>query len=142
MRVLAVFHTLTYPTESGVTKRTFHLLEELARRHEVTLVSFGSAANEESIRRRLGDRLRKIVFVDGRNPRWVNLLKRIRLVATRKSLLYLSETPKLQRALAEVFREGGFDLLFLGAPVFHPYARPRDLPCITDTHNVEYDMCR
>ncbi len=141
MRILAVFHTLTFPPESGVTKRTFHLLEEMSRRHEVTVVSFGSEASAESIRGQLGTRCPRIVFVDARRPRWMSLLRRIELVLTRKSLLHLSFSAKLQRALDEVLRDQRFDLLFLSAPVFAGYSRPADLPCITDTHNVEYDMC-
>lgn len=140
MKVLMVFHTLTYPPESGVTKRTFHLLDEMARRHETTVVSLGSRQDEERIRARLGERCRKVRFVDGRLPRWVNLLKRIGLALRRRSLLRMSHTEELQRALDEVFREERFDLVFLSAPVLSHYARPADLPCVTDTHNVEYEM--
>lgn len=142
MRVLAVFHTLAYPPQSGVLKRNYHLLEELCRRHEVTLLSLGSAADEEGIRRRLGDRCKRIVFVDGRRPRWVNLLKRIELAATRRSLLYHSHTAKLQRALDAAVAADRFDLLFLGAPVFDCYRLPPGIPHVVDAHNVEYDMCR
>jgi sugar transferase (PEP-CTERM/EpsH1 system associated) len=142
MKVLMVFHTLTYPPESGVTKRTFHLLDEMTRRHDVTVVSLGSPQHEERIRNHLGQRCRNVVFADGRVPRWVNLLKRIRLLIERRSLLQHSVTPRLQRALDAVFRDERFDLVFLGSPVLTYYARPGDLPCIIDTHNVEYDMWR
>jgi glycosyltransferase involved in cell wall biosynthesis len=142
MKVLMVFHALTHPPEAGVTKRTFHQLDEISRRHDVTVVSLGSAEQEERIRRRVGDRCRRIVFVDGRAPRWVNLLKRIRLLLGRRSLLLHSFTARLQRALDEVFRAERFDVVFLSSPVLTYYARPAGLPCVTDTHNVEYDMAR
>jgi glycosyltransferase involved in cell wall biosynthesis len=141
MRVLSLFHTLTYPPESGVTKRNYHLLEELARRHETTVVALGAPEDAERIRSRLGDRLRSLTFVDGRRPRWMNLLRRIELVLLRGSLLQHSYTPELQRAIDEAFRAERFDLVFLSAPVFAFYRRPPDVPCITDAHNVEYDMC-
>jgi len=142
MKVLMVFHTLTYPPESGVAKRTFHLLDEMTRRHDVTVVSLGSRQHEERIRNHLGDRCRKVVFADGRVPRWVTLLKRIRLLLERRSLLQLSVTARLQRALDAVFRDERFDVVFLSSPVLTYYDRPGDLPCVTDTHNVEYDMWR
>jgi glycosyltransferase involved in cell wall biosynthesis len=140
MKILTLFHTLTYPPESGVTKRNYHLLEEMAKRHEVTVVSLGSAVEEQRIRDRLGERVRKVVFVNGRRPRWVNLLKRIELAATRRSVLRHSVTPRFQRALDEVLRGGSFDAAFLSSPVLTYYRRPAALPCIQDTHNVEYDM--
>lgn len=140
MRILMAFHTLTYPPESGVTKRTFHLLEEMARRHEVTILSLGSPTDARRIRDRLGDRCREVVFVDGRRPRWVNLLRRIWLALTGRSLLQHSTTPRLQRAFDDLFRRARFDLAILSSPVLTYYRRPADLPCITDTHNVEYDM--
>lgn len=140
MKLLMVFHIMTYPPESGVTKRTYHLLEEMARRHEVTLVSFGSPKEEESIRKRLGDRLKRIIFVDGRRPRWRSLLKRIELAAKARSLLQHSVTPKMQQALDEAFAGERFDLVFLGTPIFTYYRIPSGAPRITDTHNVEYDL--
>lgn len=140
MKILMAFHTLTYPPESGVTKRTFHLLEEMARRHEVTVLSLGSATDAQRIRDRIGARCREVVFVDGRAPRWVNLLKRIALALTFRSLLRHSLTPRLQRAFDDLFRRDRFDLVILSSPLLNYYRRPADLPCITDTHNVEYDM--
>lgn len=140
MKLLMVFHTMTYPPESGVTKRTYYLLEEMARRHEVTLVTFGSPREEESIRQRLGGQLKRIVFVNGRRPRWMNLLKRIELGLTFRSLLRHSATPRMQRALDQAFAAERFDLVFLGTPLFHFYRLPGGSPVVTDTHNVEYDL--
>lgn len=140
MKILMAFHTLTWPPESGVTKRTYHLLEEMARRHEVTVLSLGSPADAQRIKDHVGARCREVVFVDGRNPRWVNGLKRIALAATGRSLLRHSLTGKLQRAFDDLFRRERFDLTILSSPLLNYYRRPADLPCITDTHNVEYDM--
>ena len=140
MKILMIFHTLTYPPEAGVTKRTYHLLEEMVRRHEVTVLSLGTPDEETRIRKQIGDRCREVVFVNGRVPRWVNLLKRIKLALTGRSLLRLSVTPRLQFALDDLFLRESFDLVFLSAPVLSYYRRPADVPCITDTHNVEYDM--
>jgi len=140
MKILMAFHTLTYPPESGVTKRTFHLLEEMTRRHEVTVLSLGSRADEERIRKQIGARCREIVYVDGRVPRWVNLLKRIKLALAGQSLLRHSFTAKLQRAFDELFRRERFDLVILSSPVLSFYRVPAEVPLITDTHNVEYDM--
>jgi sugar transferase (PEP-CTERM/EpsH1 system associated) len=140
MKILMAFHTLTYPPESGVTKRTYHLLEEMARRHEVTVLSLGTPDEEQRIQRQIGDRCREVVFVNGRVPRWVNLLKRIKLALSGQSLLRHSFTSKLQHAFDDLFRRERFDLVILSAPVLAYYRRPADIPCITDTHNVEYDM--
>ena len=140
MKILMAFHTLTYPPESGVTKRTYHLLEEMARRHEVTVLSLGTPDEAQRIKRQIGARCREVVFVNGRVPRWVNLLKRIKLALAGQSLLRHSYSPRLQRAFDDLFQRERFDLVILSSPVLTYYRRPADLPCITDTHNVEYDM--
>jgi polysaccharide biosynthesis protein PslH len=140
MKILMAFHTLTYPPEAGVTKRTYHLLEEMARRHEVTVLSLGTPDQEARIRKQIGDRCREVVFVNGRVPRWVNLLKRIQLAVLGQSLLRHSFTSKLQDAFDDLFRRERFDLVILSAPVLSYYRRAAGVPCITDTHNVEYDM--
>lgn len=142
MRILALFHRLAAPPESGVTKRTFHLLGELTRRHEVTVVSLGTPAEEAGVRAALGDRCRGITFADWSAPRWVNLLRWARLLALRRSSLRHSQTGRMQRAIDEAARRERFDLVFLSAPVLSFYRRPPGIPCVTDTHNVEYELCR
>jgi len=140
MKILMVFHTLTYPPEAGVTKRTYHLLEEMVRRHQVTVLSLGTPDEEARIKRQIGDRCREVVFVNGRVPRWVNLLKRIKLALAGQSLLRHSHSPRLQRAFDDLFQRERFDLVILSSPLLTYYRRPAGIPCITDTHNVEYDM--
>jgi glycosyltransferase involved in cell wall biosynthesis len=54
MRVLLLTQILPYPPDSGPKVKTFHLLQHLARRHEVTLVSLvrsqAEAARAEALR--------------------------------------------------------------------------------------------
>ncbi|MBL0275918.1 MAG: glycosyltransferase [Anaeromyxobacter sp.] len=142
MKILMAIHTLKFPTESGVTKRTFHLLEEMTRRHEVTALALGSPEDEARVRQQIGHQCREIVYVDGRVPRWVSLVTRIRLGLTGRSLLRQQVSARFQRALDELVRRERFDLVILSFPGLTYYRLPPGIPTITDTHNVEYDIWR
>jgi glycosyltransferase involved in cell wall biosynthesis len=135
-----VFHNLAYPPQSGVQKRNFHLLEETVKRHEVTIVSYGSPADEASIRQYFRNRNCRIAYVDCSAPKWINLLKRIKIMLLRKSLLQISATRRMQHALDEIYRKHGFDLIFLSSPALLHYRKPAAIPCVIDAHNVEYDL--
>ncbi len=140
MRILALIHTLSHPPQSGVTKRTFHLLDGMVQHHEVTVLAMGTAVEQSSIRAYFGTSLKSVTFIDTRAPRWINLLKRVRMALLGKSLLQISVTQRFQKALDEILISGPYDLLFLSTPVFLYYDLPEGIPCITDTHNVEYDL--
>ncbi len=134
------FHTLAYPPQSGVRSRTFHLLEEAARHHEVTIASYGTAADEASIREYFRDRSCRSAYVDCGAPKWINLLKRIKMLLLRKSLLQISASRRMQNALDEIYRQHEFDLIFLSSPALLDYRKPAAIPCVIDAHNVEYDL--
>ncbi len=134
------FHTLAYPPQSGVRSRTFHLLEETVKRHEVTIVSYGSKEDEASIRQYFMNQNCKIKYVYYGAPKWINLLKRIKMALLRKSLIRISTTRKMQRALDEIYCNQEFDLVFLSSPALLYYRKPAMVPCVVDAHNVEYDL--
>jgi len=134
------FHTLSFPPQSGVVRRTFHLLQEISNRHEVTILSFGSATDEAGIRQYFRDKPIEINFVRYDSPKWINLLKRIKMILLRRSLLQISVSRTMQLAFDEVFSRHDFDLVFLSSSTLLYYRMPDSIPCITDAHNVEYDL--
>lgn len=140
MKILMGFHTLAYPPQSGVRKRTFHLLDETSKYHDVTIVSLGTQNDEVSIREYFRNTGGRITFAEYGAPKWVNLLKRIKMVLLQKSLLQISITRDMQKAFDRIFQDQKFDLVFLSSPTLLYYRRPAGIPCVTDTHNVEYDL--
>jgi len=140
MKILMGFHTLAYPPQSGVRRRTFHLLDETAKCNDVTIVSLGTRSDEASVREYFRDTNVRIIFVDYGAPKWINLLKRIKMWMLQKSLLQISVTREMQRTLDRIFRKEKFDLIFLSSPVLLYYKLPNSIPCVADTHNVEYDL--
>jgi glycosyltransferase involved in cell wall biosynthesis len=140
MRILMAFHALAYPPQSGVLRRTFHMLEETLKRHQVTIVSLGSASDEAGIHHHFRSRCTDIKFVRYDSPKWINFLKRAKMLLFRRSLLQISVMKRMQETLDEVFREYEFDLVFLSSATLLYYRRPESIPCVTDSHNVEYDL--
>lgn len=53
-RLLFLAQCLPYPPHSGVTKRTYHVLEELRRDYDITLLAFSRRAHQPDSRARLG----------------------------------------------------------------------------------------
>jgi glycosyltransferase involved in cell wall biosynthesis len=140
VKILMGFHTLAFPPQSGVLRRTFHLLEETTKRHEVTIVSLGSSTDEAGIRQYFQGRCHGITYANYGAPKWINLLKRIKMTLLRRSLLQISVTRGMQDAFDKNFREREFDLIFLSSPTLLYYRMPGSIPCVTDAHNVEYDL--
>jgi sugar transferase (PEP-CTERM/EpsH1 system associated) len=140
MNILMVFHFAPYPPDSGVTIRMFHQLLEVSKRHEVSVLAFGSVAAEEKLKQQLGNRCNQIVFVQNSRPR---LLRRV--IALSRLLTWNSPrfreilNRKFQSKFDEMVTKGEFDAIFFSTTFFAYYHLPNGIPLIGDTHNVEFD---
>ena len=108
MKIVSVVHMLSYPPESGAVRRTFHLLDEAVRRHNVTVLAFGTAGQEKGIRDYFGDRCDDIVFIDRSRTKLRTILTLVRVLLNGRGLLAESVTPAMQTALDATFQNGPF----------------------------------
>jgi glycosyltransferase involved in cell wall biosynthesis len=140
MRLLFLTPQLPYPADKGTRIRNLGLIRELARRHEVAVLSFGEPADRASLAGLAG--LCRVVDVlpPPARPRWRRALAALadplpdlarRLGSARFALA-------LRRALAEpwdVLQVEGLEM----APHWLALRRERRLPpTVFDAHNAEW----
>src|SRR6185436_19294563 len=138
MKILMIFHAAPYPPELGPARRNYHLLTELLKRHDVTVLSFGTAEQERAFRLHFGNECGQVHFVAHRRPAAFRILMRILLTISGGSALRHSHTRRLQECLDQLAATERFDLVFLSMPFLARYRLPTHSPSVTDAHNVEW----
>lgn len=138
LKILMAFHLPSYPPNYGAAKRNFHLFEETAKRHDVSVVCYGSPEDERAFKAAFAGMCSHIVFVAPK-PRWLRRLILLWLFVTGRSSFYLLRSRKYQQALNEILGKETFDILHLRAVLLGTHHLPKDIPLLGDMHNVEYD---
>jgi glycosyltransferase involved in cell wall biosynthesis len=141
VRLLYVCHAPPCPPALGPARRHYHILREAAKRHEMTLVSFGMASDERAFHTHLADACREAVFVDMERPRLLKALHRSCLLLTGRADFRRLYAARFQRALDEVARRRRFDAVILSTLMLARYRVP-DAPCLGEAHNVEHELLR
>jgi glycosyltransferase involved in cell wall biosynthesis len=139
MKLLMIFQTSPYPPDLGPTKRNFPLFLENLKRHEVSVLAFGTQEEEKRFRETYGTRCKHIVFVNNKRPRALNFLLRLWLLATGRSSYRRFYTRSFERALQNLLQKERFDLIHCCTTILGYYRLPKNIPLVGDTHNVEYD---
>jgi len=143
MRILWVKIGGLWPPNSGGRLRSYNLLRQLSRDHDVTLATTRDpGAAEGALASRLPD-CREVVEIPFRlvkhgDPRFVGLLLQSWLAWTSVDVLRC-RVPKLAAAVESRLRAGGFDLCvadFLCAVPNVPLSGP--VPVVLFQHNVEH----
>ena len=142
MKLLLLYHISPYPPKYGVAKRNFHLLVELAKQHELTVVSNGTEEEERGFRRYFEKHVKRIVFIRRERPRWANGLMYIlnTLAGRATPRLFLSHA--MQEAVDDVMSEGEIDAVICSVLHLGFLRFPPGVPLIGNTQNVEYDVAR
>jgi glycosyltransferase involved in cell wall biosynthesis len=142
MRLVTVFHAPPYPPDLGPSRRHYHVLEQLAARHDVSVVSFGTDADRRLFDQHFGDRCEEAVFVPRTRSRVANALEIGMLMAARRSHFGRLHRPRFQHALDRLLRQRTFDAVYLSTTMLGGYRFPPGVPLVGDTHNVEHDSLR
>lgn len=139
MKILMIFQTAPYPPDLGPAKRNFPFMLENLKRHEVSVLAFGTPEQEQRLRDAYGHVLKRIVFVNNNRPRVVNFLLRIWLLLTGRSSFKRFYSRKMQKAIDAIVEEESFDLIHCCTTILGYHKLPSGIPLVGDTHNVEHD---
>jgi glycosyltransferase involved in cell wall biosynthesis len=142
MHVLFVFHIAPHPPKFGPSKRNLPFFLEMLKRHNVSVLSFGSPEDEKNFRERFGQQCPEIVFVNNKRPRIVNLLLRISYFLRMKSSVHQMYSKTMQAELDAIVKRHRFDLVYCCTTVLGFHDLPKNIPLVGDMHNVEYDNLR
>jgi sugar transferase (PEP-CTERM/EpsH1 system associated) len=151
MKLLFLSPYLPYPPQTGGPRRLHGLLNELSRRHDVSLLAFTAPDEDtDSALRAIGEYCTEVVTVE--NDRVDRALaldhKRKRAIQSR-SLLHphsyerlIYHQPRFQQALDVMADKGDFDVITTESVLMTGYRLSRTARHVLDEHNIEYDILR
>jgi len=142
MRILMVFPyaPLPPPRDLGGTKRNLPFFRENLKRHEVSVLSYGTAEEERIFREAFGPLCARIRFVDATRPRIINGLEKFWLLMTGRSPFRQTYRSIMQSAIDTLSREATFDVIHCCTQMLGCFRFPRGIPVVSDTHEVTYDL--
>jgi glycosyltransferase involved in cell wall biosynthesis len=142
MRILMIFQLapLPPPLDMGPAKRNYPFLRENLKRHEVSVLSFGSPGEENIFRERHGNDCKSIHFINVKRPRIINIFWRLYFFITLQSTFRIVYRRKMQKAIDELTSSEDFDIIHCCFEMFGYYRFPSKPLLVGDTHNVEYDI--
>jgi polysaccharide biosynthesis protein PslH len=144
MKILMLFPyaPLPPPLDLAGTKRNLPFFLELARRHEVSVLSFGTPAEEAMFRQSYGHLCRDVRFVNRKRPRIINALQLLWLLVRGKSPFQMLYRSSMQSAINEMTAARQYDLIHCCVQMFGYFKFPAATPVTSDTHEVTYDLLR
>jgi glycosyltransferase involved in cell wall biosynthesis len=139
-RVLIVCPEAPSPPTWGYALRVHHLALELARRHRVTLVAYGTADDGRD-----WAGLRRTLHAVHRvaPPAAVGARRRHQLASLGgHSSFHLNalHSEAMQRELDALLGKGGFDIVQVESSQMMCFRFPDDTPVVVDEHNIEYQL--
>lgn len=144
MKVLMLFPyaPLPPPLDLAGTKRNLPFLLELAKHHEVSVLSYGTPEEELLFRNSYGDRCSEVRFIDRRRPRIIGALQLFWLLARGRSSFRMLYRSSMQQAINEMTAARRYDLIHCCVQFFGYFRFPSEIPITSDTHEVKYDLLR
>jgi glycosyltransferase involved in cell wall biosynthesis len=134
-----VLHASPSPGELGPGRRHRHLLRQLLRRHDVSVLSFGNPVDRDRFSEEFGAQCRRAVFVSMRRTRVHDALIRFAVLLIGRSEFRRLYRRRFQRALDTMIASQRFDLVIFSTTLLGCYRVPSGIRTVGDTHNVEYD---
>ena len=150
MKILLITHLVPYPPRGGVMIRNFNLLKEMAKKHEIHLVTFNQTAHfanaeeyeqsKAALSRYCKDMRVFEIPTDRSRLAWYFLLFRNLFSLTPYSV-WRFHSRAMVKAIRDKMRTHNFDLMEIGTIALAEYARlaPR-MPKILVHHNIESQL--
>ncbi|NLF00021.1 MAG: glycosyltransferase [Anaerolineales bacterium] len=149
-KILYLTQVLPYPLDSGAKVRQYHMLRHLARRHEVTLVSFSRPDDPPSATAHLAEICQAVYPVAMRRSAWRNVCAGVRGVLTGQPIVVTrDEIGEMKATIRRLVQQTGFEVVHADQISMAGYGqfaaqvsgahRPKTL---LDAHNAVYVLSR
>lgn len=142
MKILHLSPWLPYPPNWGFAKRVYHVLEVLARRHQVTLVSYSDGrpgeADDIAVLERICDAVHTVPapsFAMGKR-----VAQFASLASPRSFQRQIIHSPQMQQKLDEVARGEPFDIIHVQTSQIACFQLDPRSVVVLDEHNIEYEL--
>lgn len=143
---MKILHVLPYspiPPTFGGAIRIYHMLTNLARHHEVTVLTFGSAEDYTNLSECFNSHLKAVHTIPNPWTRKHRRLAQFYALWTDHSFFHLLGSSKeMQREIDQLLSENEYDIVQSEFPSMGSYRFNTDAIKILDAHNVEYDIFR
>ena len=137
--MLFPYAPLPPPLDLAGTKRNLPFLLELAKRNEVSVLSFGTPEQEQMFRKSYGELCQEIRFINRKRPLILNALELAGLLCRGRSSLGRLYRLSMQRAIKEMTSARKYDVIHCCTQMFGFFKFPTGIPVSGDAHDVMYD---
>jgi glycosyltransferase involved in cell wall biosynthesis len=141
-RVLFISGPALVPAKIGPARRNHHILQQLSRFYDVTVIATGAPEDADLIRSSCDGRVAKLILVPMSRRIHERFLLKIWRTATGRCDYLPALQPELHAVCAKIARPGSFDAIVLSSVFLGGLPLPIDTPVIVDNHNVEFDIHR
>ena len=154
MRILWLSHLVPYPPKGGVQQRSYNLIRELSRHHQVDVVAFHQAAHHASAvalaeaveHMNRFCRLRAVLPLPVDGGRWRKPLMALRSLWGHPYTVRWTQCASYAAAIGEALADTDYDVVHFDTISLAPYAqlpgKMQQLPRLMNHHNIESAMLR
>lgn len=140
LRVLVVGAWFPYPPRWGWAMRVYHLTRQLASRHDVTLMTYGTKADRENVARLEQDNLAVETVAREAPSRAARRKDQLASLVSRTPFEpYTTYSREMQEAIDRLFAERPYDVVHLESTLVWPFRFPERPHIVLDEHNVDYE---
>ena len=138
MKILVLYPYVPYPIDRGTYQRTFHLLRELARVHEVSLLAIDEHGERVRHKNVFSEFCQRVEIVPFEHPAWMKLFPERVRAKTPATVLHWN-IPALERMLDRMLIGGDYDAVHICDIVMAQYflEKHRDIPIVVDRSRVD-----
>lgn len=152
MRILWLSHLVPYPPKGGVQQRSYNLIRELSRHHQVDVVAFHQAAHHvdaaalhEAVNHMNGFcRMRAVLPLPVDGPRWRKPMMALRALAGDTYTVRWTRCRQYAAAVQAALADTHYDAVHFDTISLAPYAQlpgpMQRLPRLMNHHNIESAM--
>jgi len=144
--IMNILHLMPYspvPPNFGGALRTYNILKNIVRNHEVTLVSFGTLDDKRRIDEEFGTSLKDVIIIPGPWEQKYRRLAQFYSTLNQHSFFHsFVVNSRMQETLDRIFNRKVFDIVQTEFSHLGSYNLKTDAIKILDAHNVEYDNFR
>jgi polysaccharide biosynthesis protein PslH len=138
MKLLVIYPEVPWPLNRGVYQRTFHLLRELGRVHDVDLLALAENGQGTEHRAMFEDFCRRVEILPFHHPAWQKFFPE-RLLNPLPANIAHWTVPAIGEAIDRLLAENRYDAVHLGDIVLAQYIfrRHPKMPLVVDRTRVD-----
>ncbi|TMF74743.1 MAG: glycosyltransferase [Chloroflexi bacterium] len=140
MRVLVLSHTFPFPPRWGYATRVYHLLRQLALRHDVTLLTYADHGEQRGHQLGLEGVRVEVVQRKESSRRAKRASQILSLVSVQPFSSRAVLSAEMQTAIDRLCARQPFDVIQIEGAVLAAFKFPAKTAVVLDEHNIDYEV--